>query len=66
MKASIYNKLKTNNNDVFSEIEIFPETPEDFAKIRWMEEVFNMEKAKIVPRYLGNVLSYAVIPERKK
>ncbi len=32
MKASIYNKQKTDNNDVYSEIEIFPETPEEFAR----------------------------------
>ena len=65
MRASIYNKRKTDNSEVFSEIEIFPETPEEFAKIRWMEEVFDMKQARIIPRYLGDVLSYAIIPERK-
>ncbi len=65
MRASIYNKPKTDKSEVFSEIEIFPETPEEFAKIRWMEEVFDMKRARIIPRYSGNFLYYAIIPERK-
>ena len=65
MKARIENRPKTNNSEAYSQIIIIPETNEEAAELRWMEEVFDMNLATIVPRYLGHELSYAIIPKRK-
>jgi hypothetical protein len=66
MKVLIENKPQIGNDEARSQIIVTPETNGEGAELRWMEEVFDLKQVQIIPRYLGGILSYAIIIENLK